>query len=49
MAKKRIKKALKNALYQVAEGQQGLFTARQAVQLVLMREITLTMLNQEIG
>ena len=31
MAGKRIKKAAKDVLYQVAEGQQGLFTARQAV------------------
>ena len=32
MSKKRIKKTPKEALYQVAEGQQGLFTARQAIQ-----------------
>ena len=32
MSRKRTKKTPSRALYQVAEGQQGLFTARQAVQ-----------------
>ena len=32
MARKKIKKTPSEILYQVAEGQQGLFTARQVIQ-----------------